>query len=103
VDGSGYPFGLAGEAIPLVARIFAIVDVWNALRSDRPYRRAWGEAETRAYLLANRGRQFDPQVVDAFWEILQRNGRDLTPTQAPSPPINPPPASPFNPSRQKRP
>lgn len=84
-DGSGYPFGLAGEAIPLVARIFAIVDVWNALRSDRPYRRAWGEAETRAYLLANRGRQFDPQVVDAFWEILQRNGRDLTPIPAPQP------------------
>jgi len=73
-DGSGYPFGLTGETIPLAARIFAIVDVWNALLSDRPYRKAWDEATTRAYILDNRGRQFDPQVVDAFWELLGHNG-----------------------------
>jgi HD-GYP domain-containing protein (c-di-GMP phosphodiesterase class II) len=84
-DGSGYPFGLAGEAIPLTARIFAVVDVWNALRSDRPYRAAWSEEATWSYILTNRGRQFDPQVVDAFWEVLRRNGRDLAAASVPQP------------------
>ncbi len=82
-DGSGYPFGLAGEAIPLTARIFALVDVWNALRSDRPYRRAWSEEDTQAYIWQNRGSHFDPQVVDAFGEVLRRNGRDLAAAPVP--------------------
>ena len=69
-DGSGYPDGLAGAAIPRLARIFAVVDVYDALRSDRPYRRAWAEDELRAYLRDERGRQFDPEAVDAFFDML---------------------------------
>jgi len=68
-DGSGYPQGLAAEAIPLAARIFAVVDVWDALTSDRPYRPAWPANEVRRYLLEQRGKHFDPQVVDAFLEM----------------------------------
>jgi putative nucleotidyltransferase with HDIG domain len=69
-NGSGYPAGLAGEVIPLAARVFAIVDVWDALRSDRPYRRAWPESEVHAYLRAQSGTQFDPRVVAAMFELL---------------------------------
>lgn len=68
-DGSGYPVGLRGEAIPLAARIFAVVDVWDALRSDRPYRRAWPEDKVRTYLHEQVGRHFDPRVVAAFMEL----------------------------------
>jgi HD-GYP domain-containing protein (c-di-GMP phosphodiesterase class II) len=71
-DGSGYPRGLKGEEIPLAARIFAVVDVWDALRSDRPYRKAWGIAQAREYLAAQSGVQFDPQVVRAFLEMLEK-------------------------------
>ena len=69
-DGSGYPQGLAGQAIPLEARIFAVVDVYDALLSDRPYRPAWPEYEVLRYLKEQRGRQFDPQIVDLFLEII---------------------------------
>jgi HD-GYP domain-containing protein (c-di-GMP phosphodiesterase class II) len=72
-DGSGYPRGLKGEEIPFVARIFAIVDVWDALRSDRPYRTAWNEEKTRKYIIEQSGVHFDPQVVQAFLELLERN------------------------------
>ena len=65
-DGSGYPRGLAGEQIPLAARIFAVADVWDALRSDRPYRNAWSKEETRSYILKNSGTHFDPHVVEIF-------------------------------------
>jgi HD-GYP domain-containing protein (c-di-GMP phosphodiesterase class II) len=65
-DGSGYPRGLKGEEIPLWARIFAIVDVWDALRSDRPYHKAMSDEEVRDYLLRLSGVQFDPHVVDVF-------------------------------------
>jgi putative nucleotidyltransferase with HDIG domain len=65
-DGSGYPRGLKGEQIPLSARIFAVVDVWDALRSDRPYRKAWPEAKVREHIRALAGTHFDPQVVDVF-------------------------------------
>lgn len=65
-DGSGYPRGLCGEEIPLLARIFAVVDVWDALRSDRPYRRQWPEAEVRDYIQSQAGTQFDPQIVAQF-------------------------------------
>jgi putative two-component system response regulator len=65
-DGSGYPRGLAGEEIPLAARIFAVVDVFDALTSDRPYRRAWSAAAARGYVEAAAGRLFDPHVVAAF-------------------------------------
>ena len=65
-DGGGYPRGLKGTEIPLAARIFAVVDVWDALRSDRPYREGWPLEQVRDYLLENAGTQFDPQVVKVF-------------------------------------
>jgi putative nucleotidyltransferase with HDIG domain len=70
-DGSGYPRGLSGEEIPLEARIFAVVDVWDALQSDRPYRKAWSEEKTLSYLREQAGTQFDPQVVEIFLNFLQ--------------------------------
>jgi putative nucleotidyltransferase with HDIG domain len=69
-DGSGYPRGLKGEQIPLAARVFAIVDVWDALRNDRPYRKAWPEGKVREYLRDQNGRHFDPVVVDAFFKVV---------------------------------
>ncbi len=69
-DGSGYPRGLKGEQIPLSARIFAIVDVWDALSSDRPYRKAWGEERVREHIRAQSGTHFEPRVVEAFLEML---------------------------------
>jgi putative nucleotidyltransferase with HDIG domain len=65
-DGSGYPRGLKGEHIPLLARVFTIVDVWDALRSDRPYRSSWPEEKVRSHISRESGRQFDPEVVDLF-------------------------------------
>lgn len=70
-DGSGYPRGLKGEEIPLAARIFAVVDVWDALRSDRPYRKGWQPSRIRQYILEQRGKHFDPQVVDVFCELTR--------------------------------
>jgi PAS domain S-box-containing protein/putative nucleotidyltransferase with HDIG domain len=68
-DGSGYPRGLKGAQIPLVARIFAVVDVWDALRSDRPYRPAWADEKVREHIRDSSGTHFDPQVVDAFIQL----------------------------------
>src|SRR5262249_19242546 len=64
-DGAGYPDGLAGEEIPIVARIVCCCDAFNAMTTTRSYRRAVTPAEARAELVANRGSQFDPDVVDA--------------------------------------
>lgn len=69
-DGSGYPRRLAGEAIPAGARAFAVVDVWDALSSDRPYRPAWSDARVSAHLRENAGRLFDSRAVAAFFEAL---------------------------------
>jgi PAS domain S-box-containing protein/putative nucleotidyltransferase with HDIG domain len=69
-DGSGYPRGLKGEQIPLAARIFAVVDVWDALRSDRPYRPAWPEERVREHIRAGAGSHFDPQVVEMFLKVM---------------------------------
>lgn len=69
-DGSGYPRGLKGEQIPLAARIFSVVDVWDALRSNRPYRSAWPETKVREHILSLAGKQFDPTVVQGFFEML---------------------------------
>lgn len=69
-DGSGYPYGLKGEQIPLSARIFAVVDVFDALISDRPYRKAWPRAEAIAYLREQSGKQFDPHVVREFLRMI---------------------------------
>ena len=68
-DGSGYPRGLKGEQIPLSARIFAVVDVWDALRSDRPYRSGWPEEKACEHIQASSGSHFDPAVVDAFLQL----------------------------------
>jgi HD-GYP domain-containing protein (c-di-GMP phosphodiesterase class II) len=65
-DGSGYPQGLKGEEIPLSARIFAVVDVWDALISNRPHRKAWPEELAVSLIREQAGLQFDPNVVDAF-------------------------------------
>jgi putative nucleotidyltransferase with HDIG domain len=69
-DGSGYPGGLKGEEIPLEARIFAVIDVWDALTSDRPYRAAWREEDALAYIEESAGTLFDPNVVRVFSAYL---------------------------------
>jgi HD-GYP domain-containing protein (c-di-GMP phosphodiesterase class II) len=76
-DGSGYPQGLAAEQIPLAARLFAVVDVWDALRSDRPYRQGWHEERVREYLRAEAGRHFDPRVVEFFLPTIPSTGDRL--------------------------
>ncbi|HEY5903208.1 MAG TPA: HD domain-containing phosphohydrolase [Anaerolineales bacterium] len=65
-NGSGYPRGLKEEEIPLVARVFSVVDVWDALRSNRPYRQGWSIEKARRYIERMAGIQFDPQVVEQF-------------------------------------
>jgi HD-GYP domain-containing protein (c-di-GMP phosphodiesterase class II) len=65
-DGTGYPRGLRGGGIPLTARLFAVVDVWDALSSDRPYRTAWSAARVRDHLREQAGLHFDPDVVSVF-------------------------------------
>lgn len=70
-DGAGYPRGLKGEEIPLAARVFAVVDVWDALRSDRPYRGSWPIEKVREYVIEESGKHFDPQIVDAFLQIIE--------------------------------
>jgi len=69
-DGNGYPEGLRGDEIPLSARIFAVVDNWDALNSDRPYRKAWPREDVIAYIQGNAGSIFDPEVVEAFISML---------------------------------
>ncbi|MFN3372877.1 MAG: PAS domain S-box protein, partial [Chloroflexus sp.] len=73
-DGTGYPRGLRGEEIPLAARIFAVVDVYDALTSDRPYRAAWPPERALAYIREQAGRHFDPQVVEVFLAFYAENG-----------------------------
>jgi PAS domain S-box-containing protein/putative nucleotidyltransferase with HDIG domain len=69
-DGTGYPRGLEKNHIPLAARVFAVIDVWDALRSDRPYCAAWPEEKAREYLREQSGIHFDPAVVEAFLKIV---------------------------------
>ena len=69
-DGTGYPRGLKNNEIPMSARIFAIVDVWDALISDRPYRPAWKNEDALEYIRQQAGTHFDPQVVDLFLKIM---------------------------------
>ncbi len=70
-DGSGYPRGMKGEEIPLAARLFAIIDVWDALSSDRPYRKKLPREEVIAYLREKSGILFDPKLVDVFLAIIE--------------------------------
>jgi len=65
-DGGGYPRKLKRDEIPLAARIFAVVDVWDALRSNRPYRLGWAEADVLDYLHDQASKHFDPKIVEAF-------------------------------------
>ena len=65
-DGTGYPLGLAGDAIPLAGRITAVCDVFDALVSDRPYKQAWSIEDARDELRAQSGRHFDPRLVELF-------------------------------------
>jgi len=71
-DGSGYPRGLREKEIPLAARIFAIVDVWDALTSDRPYRPAWSKEKTLTYIQEQSGMHFDPQIVEIFTQMIKK-------------------------------
>ena len=74
-DGTGYPNGLAGEEIPAAARLFAIVDVWDALTSDRTYRSAWSPDEALRYLKEQAGKAFDPRVVHEFVSLMDARAR----------------------------
>jgi len=73
-DGTGYPRGLKGEEIPLAARLFAVVDVWDALRSDRPYREAWSETKAIEHIKSNVGKHFCPQAVQLFLKLIDQEG-----------------------------
>jgi putative nucleotidyltransferase with HDIG domain len=70
LDGSGYPEGLAGESIPFEARIVSVADVFDALTSDRPYRSAWSRERTLASIAEQRGKQLDPECVDALLRVV---------------------------------
>jgi HD-GYP domain-containing protein (c-di-GMP phosphodiesterase class II) len=76
-DGSGYPFGLDGKAIPLEARIFAVVDAYDAMTSDRPYRPAMPHALAMREIRAQAGIHFDPEIVEAFLRVIERARPDL--------------------------
>lgn len=69
-DGTGYPRGLKGEEIPLAARMFCIVDIWDALRSDRPYRKGWPEERVFEHLRSLSGTHFEPEMVELFFRIV---------------------------------
>jgi putative two-component system response regulator len=77
-DGTGYPAGLAGEDIPLVGRICTIADVYDALTSARPYKDAWPVTDALAEIRLQSGRQFDPEMVDAFLELFPEEAAALT-------------------------
>ena len=70
-DGSGYPEGLVGTQIPYFARIFAVIDVWDALTNDRPYRKRWSKEETMIYIREQSGKHFDPEIVPVFLKLYE--------------------------------
>jgi HD-GYP domain-containing protein (c-di-GMP phosphodiesterase class II) len=79
-DGSGYPRGLRGAEIPWAARLFAVVDVWDALRSDRPYRKGWDHERICAHLRGQAGKHFDPMALELFFRMVHDSG-DPPPVQ----------------------
>ncbi len=85
-DGTGYPERLAGAEIPLAARIFTVVDQWEALTSDRPYRRAWPRERVVSYLRSNAGRIFDPEIVEVFLGQVVAGGAAAQEPSESSPP-----------------
>lgn len=82
-DGTGYPRRLKGEEIPLAARIFAVVDVWDALLSDRPYRRAWSEEKAIEFVREQTGKHFDPRVVEVFLQMTGSKANQYAFTKSP--------------------
>jgi putative nucleotidyltransferase with HDIG domain len=76
-DGTGYPRGLKGEEIPIAARIFAVADVWDAITSDRPYRKGWSEEDTLKYIEGQSGKYFDPKVVQEFFRLIYEDREEL--------------------------
>jgi PAS domain S-box-containing protein/putative nucleotidyltransferase with HDIG domain len=78
-DGTGYPRGLKGEEIPLAARIFAVIDVWDALTSDRPYRKAWPKEKAFKYILDQSDKHFDPQVLKVFVQFMEGENKPELP------------------------
>ena len=78
-DGSGYPRGLAGTQIPLEARLFAIVDVWDAITTDRPYRKGWPRHKALSYIREQSGKYFDPKLVELFLEEMKES--ELSPAK----------------------
>ena len=76
-DGTGYPRGLKGSEIPVAARIFAVADVWDAITSDRPYRKAWSKEEALEHIREQSGKYFDPQVVDKFFWLISEDQHQL--------------------------
>ena len=78
-DGSGYPHGLKGEEIPLTARVFSVVDVWDAMTSDRPYRDAISQFDAINYISEQSGKHFDPQVVLIFLKLINESNSQDTP------------------------
>ena len=83
-DGTGYPRGLRGEEIPLAARLFAVVDVWDALRSDRPYRASWPEEKVLDHIRSLSGTHFDPHVVAVFLQMMTSSANTSHPEPAES-------------------
>jgi HD-GYP domain-containing protein (c-di-GMP phosphodiesterase class II) len=77
IDGRGYPFGLCGEEVPLLARIIAVADTFDAMTSDRPYRKALSAREAYAEIARNRGTQFCEKVVDAFFTASRMEERSF--------------------------
>jgi putative nucleotidyltransferase with HDIG domain len=75
-DGTGYPRGLKGEQIPIEARIFSVVDVWDALTNERPYREAWSQEKTLQYIRDETERFFDPNVVEVFLKVMEEESED---------------------------
>ena len=80
-DGTGYPRGLKGEDIPVAARIFAVVDVWDALRSDRPYRKAWPVEKVIEHIKSLSGSHFDPKIAEVFLKMQAQDMDDAAKQQ----------------------
>ena len=76
-DGTGYPRGLKGEEIPIAARIFAVADVWDAITSDRPYRKGWSDEDALKYIEEQSGTYFDPKVVQEFFRLIYEDRHRL--------------------------
>ena len=80
-DGLGYPDGLRGEEIPLEASIVGLANAWDAMTTDRPYARGLSLNEAMMQIRSGRGKQFNPVVVDAFWQVAKRRPSDILPLE----------------------